>query len=150
MFFWTIVLKIVIGATYIVLCVTTFFYAFVVAFDEAGIIANRLARVLARIAIVVVAILAISGITWGLLATCTALENWAQERGFSLFSCVEESESISDAREKGSKIVVVDEDGEMHEYYILAENDKSFDSQKDSDDATVRYYTDDVKITKAS
>ena len=120
------------------------YYAFVVAFDDAGIIANRLARVLARLAIVVVAILAISGITWGLLATCTALENWAQERGFSLFSCVEESELIS----KGSKIVVVDEDGEMHEYYILAENDKSSDSQKDSDDTEVRYFPDGVTITK--
>ena len=144
MFFWTIVLKIVIGATYIVLCTITLYYAFVVAFDDAGIIANRLARVLARIAIVVVAILAISGITWGLLVTCTALENWAQERGFSLFSCVEESELIS----KGSKIVVVDEDGEMHEYYILAENDKSSDSQKDSDDTEVRYFPDGVTITK--
>ena len=144
MFFWTIVLKIVIGATYIVLCTITFFYAFVVAFDDAGIIANRLARVLARIAIVIVAILAISGITWGLLATCTALENWAQERGFSLFSCVEESELIP----KGSKIVVVDEDGEMHEYYILAESDKSSDSQKDSDDTEVRYFPDGVTITK--
>ena len=144
MLFWTIVLMVVIGATYIVLCTITFFYAFVVAFDDAGIIANRLARVLARLAIVVVAILAISGITWGLLATCTALENWAQERGFSLFSCVEESELIS----KGSKIVVVDEDGEMHEYYILAESDKSSDSQKDSDDTEVRYFPDGVTITK--
>lgn len=144
MLFWTIVLMVVIGATYIVLCTITLYYAFVVAFDDAGIIANRLARVLARLAIVVVAILAISGITWGLLATCTALENWAQERGFSLFSCVEESELIS----KGSKIVVVDEDGEMHEYYILAENDKSSDSQKDSDDTEVRYFPDGVTITK--
>ena len=150
MFFWTIVLQIVIGATYAALCTITFFYAFVVAFDGAGIIANRLARVLARIAIVVVAILAISVITWGLLATCTALENWAQERGFSLFSFVEESEPISDAREKGSKIVVVDEDGEMHEYYILAENDKSSDSQKDGNDTEVRYFTDGVTITKGS
>ena len=148
MFFWTIVLKVVIGATYIVLCTTTLYYAFVVAFDEAGIIANRLARVLARIAIVIVAILAISGITWGLIATCAALENWAQERGFSLFSCVEESKLISDAPEKGSKIVVVDENGEMHEYYILAENDKSSDSQEDSDDTEVRYFTDGVTITK--
>ena len=148
MFFWTIVLKVVIGATYIVLCTTTLYYAFVVAFDEAGIIANRLARVLARIAIVIVAILAISGITWGLIATCAALENWAQERGFSLFSCVEESKLISDAPEKGSKIVVVDEDGEMHEYYVLTENGKTSGAQKDSDDATVRYYTDDNKITK--
>ena len=144
MLFWTIVLMVVIGATYIVLCTITLYYAFVVAFDDAGIIANRLARVLARLAIVVVAILAISGITWGLLATCTALENWAQERGFSLFSCVEESELIS----KGSKIVVVDEDGEMHEYYVLAEDDRTSDAQEDSDDTTVRYYTDDNKITK--
>ena len=148
MFFWTIVLEIVIGAIYAVLCTITFFYAFVVAFDGAGVIANRLARVLARIAIVVVAILAISGITWGLIATCATLENWAQERGFSLFSCVEESELISDAPEKGSKIVVVDEDGEMHDYYVLTENGKTSGAQKDSDDATVRYYTDDNKITK--
>ena len=144
MLFWTIVLMVVIGATYIVLCTITLYYAFVVAFDDAGIIANRLARVLARLAIVVVAILAISGITWGLLATCTALENWAQERGFSLFSCVEESELIS----KGSKIVVVDEDGEMHEYYVLTEDDKTSGAQKDSDDTEVRYFPDGVTITK--
>ena len=113
-------------------------------------ISHKGLAVLFSLVITAAGILASCGVAWGINEVLGVIENWDREKGIGLLSDAEESELIADVREKGSKFIVVDEDGEMHEYHVLAEDDRTSDAQENSDDTAVRYYTDDVKITKTS
>ena len=111
-------------------------------------ISNKVLATFVALLLLVACTLTGCGVAWGINEVLDVIENWDREKGIGLLSDAEESELIADVREKGSRLIVVDEGGKMHEYYVLTESDKSSDSQEDSDDTEVRYFPDGVTITK--
>ena len=124
----------IVGAV-LILAVVGAFACLIGAVSEE--ISHERLAVLVSLVITAVCILTGCGVAWGINEVLGVIENWDREKGIGLLSDAEESELIADVREKGSRFIVVDEDGEMHEYYILTENGKTSDAQEDSDDTIV-------------
>ena len=100
-------------------------------------ILNDRVAIIVSLVIAIVGVLTCCGIAEVISEAFGAIENWDREKGIYLLGDAEESKLIADVQEKGSRIVVV-KDGEMHEYYILTENNESSDAQEDGDDTAVR------------